>query len=286
MNKLVKVALAGSVLAASTGAYASGTTLPSTDTSNLLFYVTNTATKNTYTEVLTQLIGTGAGSYFNSTQANASTTQGSVNTLTGDSNFSLNLSADTALTSFIGTGGTAYKWGIIAGAYANPQDTQGNTLVVTTSTGAANATHGVLNVTDTNLGGAVISDIQSDVVALNAQTFDGTNGTVNGIFGTTASAGNELTLYGAATSGTDVALGGSSTLYGLTTNGLGNTKNIVYSLGSATFSSATDILSFTGNPGGSSVPLPAAAWLFGSGLLSLLGISRRRQTSAALTAAI
>jgi hypothetical protein len=36
-----------------------------------------------------------------------------------------------------------------------------------------------------------------------------------------------------------------------------------------------DVLTFTGNAG-SAVPLPAAVWLLGSGLLGLAGVSRRR----------
>ena len=57
MKTIMKLVVGTAVLAAgATAAHASGTTLPSTDNSNLLFFVTNTASQTTYTQVLTRSV--------------------------------------------------------------------------------------------------------------------------------------------------------------------------------------------------------------------------------------
>jgi hypothetical protein len=67
-------------------------------------------------------------------------------------------------------------------------------------------------------------------------------------------------------------------LYGFTGNGSTATTQS-YVLGTATFSS-TGTLTITGNSGGTTpVPVPAALWLFGSGVLGLVGVSRRRKSA-------
>jgi hypothetical protein len=50
-----------------------------------------------------------------------------------------------------------------------------------------------------------------------------------------------------------------------------------YILGSATLG-ADGTLTITGNST-APVPLPAAVWLFGSGLMGLVGVSRRRKAA-------
>jgi hypothetical protein len=73
------------------------------------------------------------------------------------------------------------------------------------------------------------------------------------------------------------ALGSSAvTLFGLTGNaGTGQVQS--YILGSASLA-ANGTLTFKGNST-SPVPLPAAVWLFGSGLMGLVGVSRRRKAA-------
>jgi hypothetical protein len=72
-------------------------------------------------------------------------------------------------------------------------------------------------------------------------------------------------------------LGTAVSLYGVTGNspasGASSALLQSYTFGTVMLSS-TGVLTF--GPGSGSVPLPGAVWLFGSGLLGLLGVSRRR----------
>ena len=80
----------------------------------------------------------------------------------------------------------------------------------------------------------------------------------------------------AATPDYYTTLGAAQTLYGVTgnnpTSGAGLALLQSYTFGKVSLSSA-GVLTFSS---GSAVPLPGAVWLFGSGLLGLFGVSRRR----------
>jgi hypothetical protein len=83
------------------------------------------------------------------------------------------------------------------------------------------------------------------------------------------------TEYGTGPAQSGFAPGTSQTLYAITANG-GTGQVQSYVLGQINLSSS-GTLSLTQTP----VPLPAAVWLFGSGLLGLAGIGRRRSAVAA-----
>jgi hypothetical protein len=72
------------------------------------------------------------------------------------------------------------------------------------------------------------------------------------------------------------AVGTAQTLYLMSTEGAGADANVYASTGAL-------LLSLNGTLSGApvgAVPLPAAVWLFGSGLLGLVGVGRRRNPSA------
>ena len=73
----------------------------------------------------------------------------------------------------------------------------------------------------------------------------------------------------------------AQSLYLLATYGNGNGANVYE--GQYTLSLGKDG-SLTVNGGTAPVPLPAAVWLFGSGLMGLLGICRRRTAIAPVAA--
>jgi hypothetical protein len=221
-------------------------------------------------------VGSGTGSYFNSTDANLTgpVQDATIGTVNGDASFSLSLSGDTALQSFLTSAGSNVQWGIYGGAFtgsiASQQETRGNTLIVTTGTDttilpvSAGSTHAF----DTDLG--------TDIKGLNGGTFDSFNGVTNAFPASSGTANQNFNLYGAGVK-QGTTLSGTQNLYGITGNGTGSGQELAYLLGTATFDGNT--LSFTGES--AAVPIPAAAWLFGSGLLGLLGISRRRRDAAA-----
>jgi len=254
---------------------------PSTGDGSFMFFLTDTKTNQTYTTVLSQNVN----SYFSAAQATAPPpVAGVVNTITGDANFQINLSSDTNLTSFLTTAGSdPLSWGVIAGAYTGAFGSPLRPVGAARYVGTSNNQASVLATPETQIVNAMASGITQDITLLNTNLAGGSS-TTNGVFGTSSSAGlTTLNYYGGFTMDS-LLVGQSTTLYGVTGNGTGSGAGHVYSLGTATFGAVAgvgaDVLSFTGN-GTSAVPLPAAVWLLGSGLLGLAGVSRRRLATAA-----
>jgi hypothetical protein len=282
MKTVTKLVMGAAALVATVGAaHATQTTNPSTGASNLVFFVNDTTQGTTYSIVLTgEGVGSATNSLFTNADALSSSTQGSLNTLNGDASFSIGLAGNTALQSFISgatTAGDTLQWGVIGAAYAGTtplaRETAGAVQVVTTAIDSTS----LVSEGESSIDGAVPADLNTDVKNVSSKTPDAFGGTTPGIFGTSASAGNVGTLYGTGGDVAGAAIGSSYGLYGLTTNGTSGHNAIAYDLGEVSFNGTT--LSFTGNV--LATPLPAAAWLFGSGLLGLLGIGRRRDIKVA-----
>jgi hypothetical protein len=90
-------------------------------------------------------------------------------------------------------------------------------------------------------------------------------------------ASSKYGIFGNTSDDRATAIGSSIALYGLTgNNGTGTVES--YILGSAKLGS-DGTLTLTGNTTTAPVPLPAAVWLFGSGLMGLVGVSRRRKAA-------
>jgi hypothetical protein len=279
-SKLTLAAAVTSILLAGGAAHAAAI-VPNSGDGSLLFFVTDTKTNQTYTDVLTQTVN----GYFSVAQATTPATNGIVNILNGDTNFSVNLSGDSVLTSFLTSAGSdPLSYGIIGGAYSGAlgagQRPQGKVRMVASSP----VENSVLTNLQSQLVNATPSGLNVDVQTLNIN-LGAANSTNQGVFGTPISAGGPvLNLYGGGldqTGLTGVVPGTAVTLYGVTGNGIAGASTTAFSLGTLNFSLANDTLTFTGNGGTAPVPLPAAVWLLGSGLLGLAGVGRRRAVKVA-----
>lgn len=283
MKTMTKVVVSSAVLAgAAAAAHAQTIPVPdpSTDASELILIVQNTNTGNTYDLVLNANVGNASGSYLSAAQVTspgvAANMGVSPGTIYGDAGFSLGLSTDTALQSFLTSAGSAVQWGVMGGAYIGGDTTSalktaGNVLIATTGTAGT-----VTTVLSTSLLGGIPGDVSSDIQGLNLGTFDSSHGVTNAYPGSTGTPNANLQLYGNGVAQA-TTLGSTVSFYGLTGNGTQKNDALAYLLGTFSFNGTT--LSFSGET--AAVPIPAAAWLFGSGLLGLLGISRRRRDAAA-----
>ncbi len=198
---------------------------------------------------------------------------------------SVNLAADANMTSFLAldASGDSVEWAIEGGQYTGGTTAGnfggvGNAKFVTTLP----STTPVTNLTGKNVGNLTKwANIDGDITTINANI--AAAGGTSSVFGAaTASAGLwDATGTGAAlmnwySNGPQTAtatvtseLGTLQTLYGVTGDGGTTTigKLQTYSLGQ---------LELTSNGTLETVPVPAALWLFGSGLLGLAGVGRRK----------
>jgi hypothetical protein len=269
---IAALAVAGVAAAASANAQNVTITSPTTGTgSQLVFWVTNVSNNTTFADVLTQTVGSmftppGTG------------TAGVVNTYNGDANFQLAIGTDSNLVSFLNESGGSYTWGITAGSTLGTGP--GSSIMMVTGSGptAGSATTGILKTALPGvIGGAGWA---GDVSSLATSPLDGSgfNATTQGIIGTSGSKSLTSTdYYGVYANQAGLLLSQSSSLYAITQQA-GQTDGTSFNLGTAmlTGSGATLDLVFTGNGGSTPVPLPAAIWLLGSGLLGLAGVGRRR----------
>lgn len=277
MNSLVKVAIAGALsLGAASGAFAASLGAPWSGSSDLVLVIENATTHNAYaldTGIsLDSLLPTG--SLVSGAQLDTS--------LAG---INKAISASPALQSFLAANpASGDLWTLEGGQYAgggSASATNSNTK----APGSAKAVFTSLNGTTTNAN--VTTKVLTNLVAFeNGINNDATLST-GGLFPlssatetTSASvsaniAENRYTFWSSIDFG---SLGSSALqLFGFSGNG-GTGKLQSYILGSATLD-ASGNLTITGNSVAPPVPLPAAVWLFGSGLLGLFGVSRRRTAS-------
>jgi hypothetical protein len=272
MNTLVKTGVAAALALGATGAFALG--VPSTGSSDLVLVVQNTTTPTSV-----YLLDTGisldtifpSGSFVPS--ASLSTALAGINQV---------IDASPTLQGFLSTNpASGDAWELVGGDFN--ENGPGNGSPVNSNTKTAGNAKGVFTSLQpsTNIAGLSLSGFQTYLGQMNNDIGSGggmavlqtTTESTAGSFSVT----NDGSKGGIFSGAYDLAsLGNSQTIYALTgNNGTGTPQS--YILGKATLDTSGN-LTISGN---APVPLPAAVWLFGSGVLGLVGVSRRRKAAAA-----
>jgi hypothetical protein len=242
--------------------------LPWTNSSDLILLVENTTTTASYA------LDTGIS--LNSILPQSSLIGGAnlVQTLAG---INASIAESSALQTFLSSNPVAGDgWTLIGGQYAGGGANTAGNLNNTRPAGAGIVAYS--STINANQGGHIVSNLNSILNGL--QTDLTTGGTMNGLTTATEATGTgfapgAITKYGVVAADSLGALGTAQTFYAFTgNNGSGTLQS--YIMGSATLGT-NGMLSITGNT--AAAPLPAAAWLFGSGIMGLVGVSRRRKTA-------
>jgi hypothetical protein len=281
MKNLVRFAVAGAMLAGFATAQAQS--LPSTGTSDLWLFVADTSTGTTFAEDL------GASASINTLLPSSSLapagTDFSSNTPATVSGTNLNIAASSGLSTFLsGAGSDTLEWAVLGAQYAGTT----NKNKTTEAPGGIEVLASEPTAQGSQLAQDNFSNLQTiaglfnnDLAYVNGTgislKWSAGNSTTNIWGAALGNAGGSTNLYNQGPDQSGIALGQTVSLYGLTGNG-GTGQDQSFDLGDNLTLSANGTLtvssgSITPPP---TVPLPAAVWLFGSGLLGLLGVGRRR----------
>jgi hypothetical protein len=280
MNVFLKSAIAGALALGATGAFAMGT--PASNSSDLILIIENNTTQAAYaldTGVSLSSLLPGTGGFVSN--AVLDTSLAGINKV---------ISASATLQSFLSANPASGDSWALEGAQYNGSSTGG--AANNSNTKAAGKALGVFA---SALGQSNPSAVNAEQLTTFQGFLNGVNGSVGqsngGLFGLTTatettaamytndpSSSSAAQKYGMVGANDMSALGTTVQLFGFTGNGGTGTLQS-YILGTA----GVDLngnLTLTGNGGTAPVPLPAAVWLLGSGLLGLVGVSRRRKAAA------
>jgi hypothetical protein len=279
MKKSVRFVVAGLMLAGIATAQAQN--LPSSGNADLWLFVSDQSAGTSFAE--------DTGVTLSSLMPSGQLTSGAV--LSTAISASFNVSATSALTSYLNTAKAAshtLEWGVVGVQFPGSTATSsikapGADLTVFDAPAAAGTNIG------NNYGLGTIQTIgngfNTDAIYLkNTYTAGGTSyafgagSTAANVWGAGGDSGNggSTNLYNQGPLQDGIGLDSSVSLYGITGNG-DKTSVQSYILGTNLTLSSAGVLSI-GTP--STVPLPAAVWLFGSGLLGLIGVGRRKVAAA------
>lgn len=266
MNTILKVSVAGALALGGMAAHAS-IAAPSSGSSDLILFA----------EVVNSG-GTAVASYAGDTGLSISSAlslTGTTTYLTGDANLSALFAAD-------GTGDTVV-WALEGGAYTGTDtsknfDGPGNAKFLTTSTG--DSTANMATETINNLVGwgsslaTAVGSLNTNLAGKNS--VEGASPSTAGVWDLNTPTGISAWNLNGPTTGNVV--GATQQLFYVTGGGNGSVGTYgTDSISTKDFAGAaltSNGLSIT--VGTAPVPLPAAVWLLGSGLLGLTGIARRK----------
>jgi hypothetical protein len=286
MNLILKSAVAGALALGGTGAFAAGVGIPSSNNSDVILYVDAYTTGAT--PVSTGVYALDTGISLNSLIPGPYVSDAKNSTVFSATAKTIN--ASSALQGFFAAhAGNQFQWTVEGGQYFGAKTSTSHAANVSNTAAAGNAkvvfSSGIL----TNNG--AVSVANQGIMNTFLNNYQGDLGPNGGLKGLTTSAeitnGTESTGAGANSkytwfTGPDLSVAGSGPikLYGFTANNNGSTLQS-YILGTASLD-ANGNLTISGNTTTPPpIPLPAAVWLFGSGLMGLVGVSRRRKAAVA-----
>jgi hypothetical protein len=290
MNTIVKIGVASALAFGYASAHAA-ISQPATGSSDLILFaeIINSTTGNVVASYARDT-GISIDSVFPNASLQASGTVVPAGGFTNINLSGINVAADANMTAFLAqdTGSNVLEWSVQAGQFVNGDQSTtsikvtGNGKFLTTSQQAESVIAGK-NVTNLSKW----AGIDGTVSALNTNITSGSSvlagsAAAGGIWDPTAGNANVGGWFGGNGPLTYPGLltdqkGASQDFYGVTGNGGSATTKIqVYSLGKLTLNADGSLTSAV-----SSIPIPAALWLFGSGLLGLAGVGRRKAAQAA-----
>lgn len=270
MNTLVKVGVASALSLGYVAAHAAATVPSSSNPGDVFLFA----------DVISG--GSVIKAYAADTTVSVNNTTGTTGTLTPGSTV---YAADSNLQQLIAlsqSAGNTLQWAVLGGG--GTSDASGGLSFVTTDTNTSLGT--LTGRTGVNLGSWYNGWVKT-ASTVNANT--GANASV--LANSASNAGgwdptvlqNNVSLwYGAGPTNQVTGLGTSAELYGVSAASSTSTDPVgVSKLGLITLTNSG--LTFAANStggGGNTVPLPAAVWLLGSGLLGLAGVGRRKLKAA------
>ncbi len=260
MKNLIPVSVAGALALGAVGAHAS-IALPSTGTSDAVLFA---EVISNYQQSGSTVVASYAGDT-GMTVGSLIGLSGTKTVLSGDSNLQKLFNADGA--------GDTVVFGILgAQASGTGYTTPGVAQLLTTTTlnTAPSARNTVLS--------GYLTVYTSGITSLNsnlltANSVEGSNPTTSGIWDMQTTTG--MAYWGGGLSTGLPSTTASTNLYYVTAGTGGSFGSLSSTLEeTATLSASGLVLTGSGSP--PPVPLPAAVWLFGSGLLGLAGVARRK----------
>jgi hypothetical protein len=275
MKNAIRLALAGSALLGCAVSHAASAPLPSSGTSDLWLFVTDTSKNETFAEDTGISIASLGPATYTSGASLAS------------SPVTIDLPPSAALSSFLTTNaGDNLFWGVQGDVQsATKAAVAGHNIIIQSNPLPAANTGGIGYGSFTNINAGMNQDeayMAATVTQGGSAVFNLASGTTTGnAWGVgPGNIAGSVDLYGQGANGENT-LGASSPegLYLIT--GASSTTAIT----SYVLSTTLELVNGTLETSSSSVPIPAAIWLLGSGLLGLAGVGRRRAASAAAVAA-
>jgi hypothetical protein len=264
MNPILKASIAAAITLGAVSAHAAGFAVPTTSNPGDLVL---------FAEVLNSS-GSIVGSYAGDTGVTVLGTQAAISanqtaSMSDGGNLSKLLALDTGTNTLV--------WSIQGGGQLSANDYEladaGAAQFVTT---AANNNTGQMGARPSGSldtwAGITNTTLALNKNSGNASSVFGTAAASAGIFDTTGTAANPSNWY-LSGGATGVSGLGAYNLYGITGTTTGPVALSL--LGTATLS-ASGVTFGAASSGGTTVPLPAAIWLLGSGLLGLAGVGRRK----------